>query len=349
MFENIIGNERAREVLRRMLEQRRVPGALIFAGEEGVGKRLFALELAKVLNCRTPQGVEACEACSSCVRIERFAHAPLAADTGAAIIWSEHQDVGLVRPEKRFITVEQARAVERETNFRPYEGAARVIVIEEADKLNDSSGNALLKTLEEMPPTAHLILLTARPASLLPTIRSRCQVVRFAPLAAREIEEYLVKHKQRAGAEARLAAQLAEGRLGRARALNLDDYRRQRDAMLAVLEALALRPDRAQLLRAAEELSDAKRKDDYEPSLDVLELLIHDAWRLALDPRAHVVNEDSRERLTKLSIGVTNHRFAEWLARIEELRAQLAVNVNRRVATDALFLSMADVKAEVRG
>jgi DNA polymerase-3 subunit delta' len=343
MFDQIIGNERARAVLRRMLEQRRVPGAMIFAGEAGVGKKLFALELAKALNCRAPRGVEACDECSACVRIARLANAGDAADS--LIIWSEHQDVGLVRPEKRFITVDQARAVERETNFRPYEGRARVLIIEEADRLNPASGNALLKTLEEAPPTAHLILLTARPASLLPTIRSRCQLIRFAPLTAKEIETYLVKQKQRAGAEARLAARLAQGRLGRALSLNLDEFRGQRDAMLTVLEALAARPDRVQLLRAAEDLSDAKRKDDYEPSLDALELLIHDAWRLALDQTAEIVNEDIRDRLARLSGGVTNRRFTAWLARIEELRAQLAVNVNRRIATDALLLEMAAVPA----
>ncbi|MFL6207252.1 MAG: ATP-binding protein [Pyrinomonadaceae bacterium] len=342
MFARIVGNQRAREVLRRMLAQRRVPGALLFAGEEGVGKKLFALELAKALNCRAPRGVEACDECSACVRIARLATAR-ARETGALIDWSEHQDVGVVRAEKRFITVDQARAIEREMNFRPYEGAARVLIIEEADRLNDASGNALLKTLEEMPPTGHLILLTARPASLLPTIRSRCQVVRFAPLKAEEIEAYLIQNKQRAGMEARLAAQLAQGRLGRALALNLDQYQQQREAMLVVLEALTARPDRVQLLRAAEDLSDAKRKDDYEPSLDALELLIHDAWRLALDARAGIVNEDLREQLTKLSNNVTNRRVAAWLAQIEELRAQLAVNVNRRVATDALLLTMAAV------
>src|SRR5205085_8348884 len=134
-------------------------------------------------------------------------------------------------------------------------------------------------------------------------------------------------------AEARLAAQLAQGRLGRALSLNLDEYRQQRDAMLVVLEALAARPDRVQLLRAAEDLSDAKRKDDYEPSLDALELLIHDAWRLALTPQAEIVNEDIHERLTRLSRGVTNRRFTPLLATIDSLRAQLAVNVNRRIAT----------------
>jgi DNA polymerase-3 subunit delta' len=343
MFDRIVGNERARDVLRRMLAQKRVPGALIFAGEEGVGKRLFAVELAKALNCRTPRGVEACDECSACVRIARLATVRGEADS--LITWSEHQDVGLVRPEKRFITVDQARAVEREMNFRPFEGRARILIFEEAERMNPQAGNALLKTLEEAPANAHMILLTARPASLLPTIRSRCQLVRFAPLTAQEIEEYLVQTKQRAGVEARLAARLAEGRLGRARMLNLDEFKQQRDVMLSVLEALTARPDRVQLLRAAEELSDTKHKDDYEPSLDALALLIHDAWRLALDPKAEIVNEDIRERLTKLAAGVTNQRFTAWLARIEELRAQLAVNVNRRIATDALFLSMATVPA----
>src|SRR2546423_6298317 len=142
MFDRIVGNERARAILRRMLEQRRVPGALIFAGEEGVGKRLFALELAKALNCRAPRGVEACDECSACVRIARLA--TVGGEADSLITWSEHQDVGLVRPEKRFITVDQARAVERETNFRPYEGRARILIIEEADKLNLQAGNALL-------------------------------------------------------------------------------------------------------------------------------------------------------------------------------------------------------------
>lgn len=346
MFDRLIGNERARETLRRMLANRRVPGALLFAGEEAIGKKLFALELAKAINCRMPIGLEACDECSSCTRISQFPEPTdgAAADAAKKILWSAHRDVGLIRPEKRFITVDQAREIERETNFRPHEGAARIFLIEDADKLNDSSGNALLKTLEEMPSTSHLILLTSRPASVLPTIRSRCQFIRFAPLPAAEIEKYLIKQKRRAGAEAHLASQLAGGRLGHALEFNLDYYREQREAMLLVLEALNAPVDRVRLLRTAEELSDAKRKDDYEPRLDALELLIHDAWRLSLDPDgAKIVNEDIRERLARLSSTIAPGRAARWLERIEELRAQLAVNINRRVATDALLLSMAAV------
>src|SRR5215210_7933451 len=212
MFDSLTGNERAKETLRRMLRQGRVPGALLFAGEKGLGKRSFALELARALNCKDRRGVEGCGACPACLRIFKFQY-PAAdeRDEHKKVIWSEHRDVGLVRPYNRNILVDAVRDLERESNFRPMEGAARVFIVESAESLNESSSNALLKTLEEAAPTTHIILITSRTSSLLPTIRSRCQTVRFAPLTAEELESFLVKNGKRAGEEARLAAQLASG------------------------------------------------------------------------------------------------------------------------------------------
>jgi DNA polymerase-3 subunit delta' len=343
MFDSLIGNERAKQTLRGMLKQGRVPGALLFTGEEGLGKKLFALELGRALNCRERRGVEACGACSACVRIGHIQTPPADdRDEHKKVVWSEHRDVGLILPYNRNILVDAVRELERECNFRPVEGEARLFIIEHAESLNDASSNALLKTLEEAPSTSHLILITSRPASLLPTIRSRCQIVRFAPLASGELESCLVKHGKRAGEEARLAAQLASGRPGVALGINLDTYRARRDAMLVVVEALASNGgDRARLLRAAEELGDAKNKDEYEPRLDALEVLIRDLWLLSLGAaEEQLVNRDLRERLSRLASGVQSARAARWLSSVEELRAQLAVNVNRRAATDALFLSM---------
>ncbi|HEX6183074.1 MAG TPA: DNA polymerase III subunit delta' [Pyrinomonadaceae bacterium] len=348
MFDTLVGNERAKETLRRMLGQGRVPSALLFAGEEGLGKKLFALELARALNCRSRRGVEACGVCPACARVGRIQY-PAAAekDEHKRIAWSEHKDVGLVVPYNRNILVDAVRDLERESNFRPVEGSARVFIIEQAECLNppaankDSAANALLKTLEEPPPTTHIVLITSRPAGLLPTIRSRCQTVRFAPLAADELESHLVKSGKRAGEEARLAAQLSSGRPGVALGLNLDDYRQRRDAMFGVVEALASGGDRVRLLRAAEELGDAKNKDEYEPRLDALEILVRDLWLLSLGGGdGRLVNGDLRERLARLASGVPPARASRWLLRIEELRGQLAVNVNRRAATDALFLTM---------
>jgi len=150
MFDELTGNSRVKAVLKRMLVSDRLPGAMLFTGEEGIGKKLFALEIARALNCRTPKDHEACGVCSSCVRIRRLNYPTRDdADEWTQIIWTDHPDVGLVVAPKRVLRVEQMRQIEKEANFRPFEGKARVFLIDEADKLNDASANALLKVLEE--------------------------------------------------------------------------------------------------------------------------------------------------------------------------------------------------------
>src|SRR5882762_5967011 len=177
MFSKLIGNEEGGDTLRRLLNSGRVPGSLLFTGEQGIGKKLFALELAKALNCRNRNGVEACDQCSSCKRISRSTFPPFTSDDDnkERMIWSEHADVAMVRPHKQIIRVKPMRELEREANFRPFEGAARVFIVEDADLMNEAGSNALLKTLEEPPAASHLILTTTNPTALLATIRSRCQ------------------------------------------------------------------------------------------------------------------------------------------------------------------------------
>lgn len=343
MLDQLSGNERVKKLLKRIIETRRVPGAMLFTGEDGIGKKLFALEIAKALNCRSPRGAEGCGRCPSCARIGKFNY-PQSSDSDdwKGIIWTDHPDVGMVVAPKRVLLVEQMRLIEREANYRPYEGNARVFLVEDADKLNDSSANALLKVLEEPPHTSHIVLLTSRPAMLLPTIRSRCQMIRFSPLTAEEIENHLAKSKIADAREARIRARVARGSLGRAVDDGFDSYLEQRAAMLQVLKALAVSDDRIQLLRSAEEFNDARHKDEYESRLDVLETLIRDAWMLSLHaPDQSIVNEDLLPQLKKIVAGLDSRRPAGWISQIEEMREQLIVNINRKAATDALFLTMA--------
>jgi DNA polymerase-3 subunit delta' len=343
MLDQLTGNERVKSLLRRILEARRVPGAMLFTGEDGIGKKLFALEIAKALNCRTPQGVEGCGRCPSCVRIAKFNY-PQSSDSEdwKGIIWTDHPDVGMVVAPKRVLLVEQMRLIEREANYRPYEGQARVFLIEDAHKLNEQSDNALLKVLEEPPHTSHLVLLTSRPGMLLPTIHSRCQTIRFSPVSPPEIETYLLQNKLASVSEARIRARVARGSLGRAIDSEFDEYLEMRKAMLAVLWALAVNDDRVQLLRSAEEFNDARHKDEYESRLDILEALIRDAWMLALQaPTESVINEDLLPELRKISERLDSSRPADWISQIEEMREQLIVNINRKAATDALLLTMA--------
>jgi DNA polymerase-3 subunit delta' len=344
MFSNLIGNDEATETLRRLLSSGRVPGSLLFTGEQGIGKKLFALELAKALNCRNRVGVEACDECSSCRRISRSTFPAFGSDEDnrERMIWSEHADVAMARPFKNIIRVKVMRELEREANFRPFEGAARVFIVEDADSMNDQAASALLKTLEEPAPTSHLILTTANPTALLATIRSRCQVIRFGPIPAEEIEQFLIKKQQLPATDAALLARASQGSIGRALLADLEDYRERRAEMLSVLNALVLTGDRAQLMRCAEDLAAAKDRSEYEQRLDVLEALIRDAWALSLGrPGETIVNRDLLSQLQKIADEMPSSRAAQWLARIEEMRGELDVNINRKIASDALFLSMA--------
>jgi DNA polymerase III subunit delta' len=344
MFSNLIGNEEVKETLRRLLSAGRLPGSLLFTGEAGVGKKLFALELAKALNCRNRQGVEACDECSSCKRINRSTFPPYNDDDEdkERLIWSEHTDVAMARPYKQIIRIPVIRELEREANFRPFEGVARVFIVEDADFMNDSAANSLLKTLEEPEPTTRLILTTTNPTALPATIRSRCQTIQFAPIAAAEIENFLINHKGVGKKDAQLLARTSRGSLGRACQTDVDTYRDRREAMLHVLKTITVTGDRADLLRSAEGLAAAKDRDEYEQLLDVLEALIRDAWALSLGrPAETIVNADVVRELQEIADEMRSSQAASWLSQIEELRGTLEVNINRKVASDALLMSMA--------
>ena len=343
MFDQITGNERVKNLLRRMLDEQRVPGALLFSGEEGIGKKLFAFELARALNCRSRVGNEACGTCKDCKRITKINYPTNDdPDEKKRIFWTDHPDVGFVQPPIRVFHVNQMRDIRGESNHHPFEGRARVFVIDDADKLNDQSANALLKTLEEPSPTSHVILITSRPAMLLPTIRSRCQQVRFSPLTASEIERYLIENKLEKGEAAKLRARCAAGSLRRALADDLESYKERRETMVGVLKALAVTGDRTRLLRVAEGLSDPRNKDGYEANLELLETLIRDALLIAVRAdQEQVVNLDILAQLEEIARGLNATLAINWIAQIEEVREQLEVNINHKPATDALFLTMA--------
>ena len=259
--------------------------------------------------------------------------------------FSEHPDVGTVIPFNRNLRVGAIRELEREANFRPFEGSARFFIIDDADKMNDSASNALLKTLEEPPPTtSHIFLITSRPDSLLPTIRSRCQTLRFAPVESEKIEKFLIEDRAFTHDEARLAARLSRGSIGRAVSINVEQFRTRRERMLDVVTNSIETGDRAALLRIAEEMNDAKNKDSFEDNLDILQSLIHDVWTLSVSgDEARVVNTDLAEDLSRLAEHAGSADLPAWIADIDTMRENFAVNINKKIAADALFVTMARV------
>src|SRR5256885_12258853 len=166
-------------------------------------------------------------------------------------------------------------------------------------------------------------------------------MIRFAPIPVMDIADFLTGAEHMPAADAQLLAQTAGGSIGRALATDIETYRESREPMLKVLISLTVTNDREQLLRSAEELAAAKDRDEYERLLDVLESLIRDAWALRLGrPGETILNRDLLVDLQKIAGEIRSDQAAAWLTQIEELRGALEVNINRRVASDALFLSM---------
>lgn len=343
MFDRLIGNAFIKTALRRLIEGGRVPNSMLFTGIDGIGKKQFAIELARGFVCKEPNGIEPCEMCSACKRAGVFdLPKPDDRDAYKRVIIGEHLDIGIVMPFGRNILVDAIRHLEAEANFRPFEGRARLFIVDNADRMNDAAANALLKTLEEPAPSTHIVLITSRPDALLPTILSRCQQLRFSPISEHDIEHYLIEHKGYHQQDARLAAKFALGSIGRAMEIDLDDLKNRRERMLEVMENAVFRGDLAGQLKASEVITDGKEKDSFETSLDLLQSLINDAWHISVGGDAtRLKNPDLEDKLSLIADDAGGRPLAAWNAEIENLRESLDVNINRRIATDALFTKMA--------
>jgi DNA polymerase-3 subunit delta' len=344
MFSKLVGNGNVKQTLKHWLANGRVPNALLFIGDHGLGKQQLAIELARAFICADTVNGEACGVCALCTRIDKFV-IPEADDRTKdqfkRVFFGGHSDVGKVVTYKRTILVDSIRDLERHANYLPNEAKARFFIIDDADKMNDEASNALLKTLEEPPPTSYIFLITSRSDSLLATIRSRCQTLRFAPVPIEDIERFLIDDRAFSHDEARLAARLSRGSIGRAVSINVEKFKAARERMLSVITNAIEIGDRSAMLRVAEEMNDAKNKDSFEENLDILQSLIHDVWTLAVGGEGErIVNADLAERLVLLAGNSRVSDLPEWLAAIDTMRENLIVNINKKIAADALFMDM---------
>jgi DNA polymerase-3 subunit delta' len=345
-FRDVLGHEGARAILERALAQKRLPPALLLVGTDGIGKRTLALAVGRALLCETGEG---CGSCTHCRRIDasllalpgRREHARGARDD-AAFNHLLHPDMLLVEASsttkegkeraKSEIKVEQVRALVQQSFGRPFEAAARFFLIDDAHAMNPSSANSLLKSLEEPPPTTHFALVSSAPQALLPTIRSRCQILRLQPLPLAILERHLREQRGLAADEARLRATLADGSLGRALALESAVYRDLRDRALELLES-----DGSALARLEQAQSLTEAEDQLPLLLLALRSLLRDvaALRAGLEPR-RLLNLDVAERLAPLAkspLGLTAGALAE---RVAESVLAVQGNVTKLLEMDML-------------
>jgi DNA polymerase-3 subunit delta' len=193
-FENIIGHEKSKNLLRMFLENKNIPHAFLFYGQEGIGKKMVAKEFAKHLFCE--KGT-ACGRCNPCIKLERGSHPDL-------IVIEGDNSIG----------IDQSRMLSKEICEYPYESEKRVIIIDQAETLTREAANALLKTLEEPPPYNHFFLITSSEKEIPPTIRSRCNRVFFPPLSREQLKKFFLQRPDNDDERADLLADISYGSIG---------------------------------------------------------------------------------------------------------------------------------------
>jgi DNA polymerase-3 subunit delta' len=275
-FKDISGHTKEISVLKNSLGSGRVAHSLLFAGPDGVGKRLVALEFAKALNCPNFTG-DSCGECQDCTMMAASTHPNLIL-AGPADKDGESTPDGLIR-------IERVREIQNSIKYRVDRGK-KVVIIDSADRMMTAASNAFLKTLEEPPADSIIILVSSRSSDLLPTIISRCQRMNFRPLPPETIALFLERRRGVPRGAALEAARLADGSVVRA-LLCMDDGGLDKK-LDAVRRLSVITPaDTDEALRLAEELS---KRDDLAELLEFMKTWYRDrlvvaegAGRLALN------------------------------------------------------------------
>ncbi|MFH0887303.1 MAG: DNA polymerase III subunit delta' [bacterium] len=299
-FVDILGQDSAKKILQGIITHQKFAGAYMFLGPSGVGKYSSAMAFAAAINCEKG-GVDACGECISCKKM----------------ISGNHPDLIHLVPEgdKKYLSIEQIRELNRLTMYGPHEGKRMVVVLRDLESAKIEASNAFLKLLEEPPKNVTLIILTDRPEYLLDTIRSRTQKIIFSELSPGIIKSYLISHYSLSPAQAEAYFEISGGSLGKA------------------CKLIEVFPDLSWVLK---EVSDAEGKSylewnrfitelekQKENSEDLLNILLFSLWK-------------------KVNSAKYPQRIIDAMKAILDGVSQIKRRSNFRLALDIIFLKVAD-------
>ncbi|MDD5464983.1 MAG: DNA polymerase III subunit delta' [Candidatus Omnitrophica bacterium] len=305
-FADILGHQKPLAIINAYIQGSGFSGGFIFSGPEGIGKRMVAKMVAQKLNC-TAQTDKPCGLCDSCRKIEN----------------SGHPDLHIIENGEAQIKIEDIRGILREASFKPYEGAMKVFIIDNAHKLNTESANSLLKILEEPPKSTLIILITHKPQNIIKTVLSRCKVVKFAPLVRAELEDFLIKDHSLDKLSAHFLAYYAEGRLGLALKLK-DSLQLQEKNKIFNSFVLSAKPLDRNLM--------GQTKEQLRFSLNILASWFRDLYLLKAGlPDKEIIHLDRREDLLKLIPKFSFKELDNIMAAISESTLYLERNINSKL------------------
>lgn len=332
-FAEVYGHARPLGLLARSLGRGTLPPSLLFCGPEGVGKRLVARVVAQSLNCLSPDrdGADACGHCAACRRIT--------AGTHPDVLVEEPSDTGGIK-------IEPVRALIDAAAYRPFEGRRRVVIIDDADRLNSDSQDALLKSLEEPGPSTVFILVSSKPETLRPTVRSRCARVSFGRLAADEVARALVERHHFTPDEAHAIAAVADGSLGRALEAGSTGYLEARAAALSTLRAAAASASPKVRLQAATGLLPGKStaaadREALAARITVIGSLLRDVALVSHGGRTgQLANGDLAAEIEGMAPAFDIDRLLKGYAAADRALAALGRNANVKVVAAWLAVNL---------
>ena len=325
----LIGHDEQRAQLRQLLREGRLPHALLFSGPDGIGKKMLGQMLAAAILCGAEEAP--CGHCESC----------------RAMRLDSHPDYYEVLPESRgksakIIRIEQIREMQTIASRYPVLSDCRVVLIDEAECMNEAAANSLLKTLEEPEGQVTFILITSARSSLLDTIISRCMPMAFGMLPLDGMKEALIG-RQIPDYEAAELAALADGSLGRAIRLYENGGLMLRDDALTFLEKLS-----AMTMEDVWVQAKTKGELDREKLMEwflYLNMLLRDMLVLYEDGASPLLyHQDCRQRLAALLSGVTEQQIFAMLAQVRETQRRLQANVNLRLQLEGFFIRILDCR-----
>jgi len=324
---NLVGHEWAVDMLKKHVVNGTTRHAYLFAGPTGLGRRSLALRFAQALNCQTPisSGIP-CGQCRNCKQIEAM----------------QHPDLSVVQADSEGSTlkVDQIRDVRRSLTLKPYVANYRVALFLRFQQANDNAANALLKTLEEAPSYAVLILTADNPEQLLPTIVSRCEVLRLRPLNIEAVQKELEKRGLEVG-QAKLIAHISGGRFGYAlRLIENDSLLEKRDQRLNDLLTL-IPATRVEKFAYADKL--AKDKESMRQAILIWLSYWRDVMLRTARAESPLVNVDRNMEIEDLADRMDLSSARRVVSSLENTLEKMERNVNSRMLAEVLLLDLPKV------
>lgn len=323
-FNAVAGHERIIKSLRESIKNDMTSHAYIFCGNKGSGRNLTAGAFAKTANCLSPINGNACGKCPSCIQFES----------------GNNPDVFYVKATKTIsISVDDIREqIVNEVKIKPYSYKRKIFIIDKADTMTSQAQNALLKTLEEPPKYVLIILIAENTENFLPTVLSRCVMMKFSPISVNLIKNYLINNCAMNENDAAFYAEYSIGSIGEALRLSGDEnFYQMRNDIISCLDRL----DTMDFVSAMFMAKEMEKYKAYSELFDIMYMFYRDVFcmRLFKDDR-YVIQKDKIGVIEKKAKNLNEQTIAKRLDFIMDIKKKIRQNTAFRLSMEVLFMNL---------